>query len=59
MKFDVRIRGLGSGFAGPQVVRLAEAARLHLTAVVSTPALLPLPQLRDPQGQPSTPSTGG
>ena len=59
MKFDVRIRGLGSGFAGPQVVRLAEAARLHLIAVASTPPLLPLPQLRDPQGQPSTPLTDG
>lgn len=59
MKFDIRMRGLGSGFAGPQVARLADAARMHLTAVVSTPPLRPLPQLRDPQGQPSTPSTGG
>lgn len=59
MKFDVRIRGLGGGFAGPQVARLADAARLRLTAVASTPPLLPLPQLRDPQGQPSTPLTDG
>lgn len=59
MKFDVRIRGLGGGFAEAQVARLADAARMHLTAVVSTPPLRLLPQLTEPQGQRSTPLTGG